>query len=459
MTQVQFPSPEVEFILGPQLKSGTDPRAAWYDEVEQRRGIYWAERMLSKDWRGATPDASDDLTVADNHYDLPRALYQVHYRTGDPKFLDLGRRTADRWWESPSIGLGDDTSVPGDEDAVPGNQKPPPIYSALAGLMLRALDGRPELWGFLDQKCRAEMDNWIKARVANPVLYSDLRDSGYVQLYAVLLAKVLPDAFDLYANGTDKPSTGRVTDGAARRAAYLADAEHAAVNYFGRLQWPDGSWRWSLWDGTMKDFEQPFMLGIYFESVTALHGLTTKADVKASLLTQLTRGCEHLYRDTYRNRATSYYFPLSLQTWANEDRHLHTSFIHAFGFAYKVTGEAKWKQQGDELWDSAFGGSDGKRALMDSVYHPKEWSMEVRTSGRYPAYTATAVAPAPVPLPTPAPQPTPAPALPEYSDWIGWPKTETAQQSLWQSWYAKGYACYQHDPRAARVKFRRFPAK
>jgi uncharacterized protein (TIGR03437 family) len=410
---VQYPDERVAFIIGPQVRSGTDPAAAWFDEVSPRRARYWAERMLSKDWNNSTAITTDDLSVADNHYDLALCLYVGYYRTGDPELLTLARRVADRWWDS--------VYLRGGSEFVPGGYQPSPIYQAFAGLMLRALDGRPEMWGRLDSKIRAEFDVWIKPRVGNPTLYSDLRDLGYVQLYAVLLAKVLPDSYTLYANGTNLPATGQVTNGAARRAAYLADAEHAAVNYFGRLQQADGSWRWDLWDGSRRNFEQPFMLGIYFESVAALHQLTERPDVKASLVAQLTKGCEHLYRDTYvkevvpgltsNTRVTLYFYTREHNTEpANSDRHLTTSNIHAFGYAYKVTGDAKFKTWGDDLWDSAFGGSDGQRALLDSTYHPKEYTMEVRSAPRYLAWSTDATPPStPTPTPTPTPTTTPAP--------------------------------------------------
>ncbi|HEY9285749.1 MAG TPA: hypothetical protein VIP46_20025, partial [Pyrinomonadaceae bacterium] len=412
---VQYPDERVAFIVGPQVRSGTDPAAAWFDEVAARRARYWAERMLSKDWNNSTASTTDDLSVADNHYDLAFCLYVGYYRTGDPELLSLARRVADRWWESVYIGRG--------SESVPGPFQPPPIYQAFAGLMLRALDGRPEMWGRLDSKVRSDYNVWIKGNVGNSTLYSDLRDLGYIQLYAVLLARVLPDSYALYAGGTHQPATGQVADGAARRAAYLADAEHAAVNYFGRLQQGDGSWRWNLWDGSRRNFEQPFMVGIYFESVAALHQLTERPDVKASLVAQLTKGCEHLYRDTFvkevvpglttNTRVTLYFYTREQNDDPTaSDRHLTTAYIHAFGYAYKVTGDARFKTWGDDLWDSVFGGSDGQRSLLDSTYHPKEYTMEVRSASRYLAWSAegpAAATPTPTPTPTPTATPTPTP--------------------------------------------------
>ena len=56
------------------------------------------------------------------------------------------------------------------------------------------------------------------------------------------------------------------TDGAAKRATYLSQTEDTAVNFFGRLQWPDGSWRWNedgeKPDDQLRNIEQPFMGGV-----------------------------------------------------------------------------------------------------------------------------------------------------------------------------------------------------
>jgi hypothetical protein len=389
---IRFPNAQTAFIIGPQARAGSDPMASYFDEVVSRRAVFWAKDLLGKDYNNRTPDGGDDLTVAQNHYDLALCLYVLHYRTGDPVLLDYARKVADRWWESQFVGLG--------SWEVPGPSRPGPLYSGLAGLMLRALDGRPEMWGYIDEQTRQMMNTWIVGQIQSPRLYSDLRDLGYIQLYAVQLAKVLPDKFDIYRNGSNKPATEHVTDGSKRRAQYLADAERAAVDYFGRLQQPDGGWRWQLWQPdpmipTGTPVEQPFMLGIYLESVVALHQLTQKESVKASLVNQLTRACRHLYEEAYlktqvpeqryRYRAIQYWYPMELnkgQYYA--DRHLHTSTIHAFGYAYKVTGDSKFKQWGDELWDASFGSkSDGMRGLLDSTSHTKEFTMEVRSAPRY----------------------------------------------------------------------------
>src|SRR5688572_3818675 len=43
--QVAYANAEVEFIVGPQSRSGSDPSASWYDEVAARRAKFWAEKF------------------------------------------------------------------------------------------------------------------------------------------------------------------------------------------------------------------------------------------------------------------------------------------------------------------------------------------------------------------------------------------------------------------------------
>jgi hypothetical protein len=203
-------------------------------------------------------------------------------------------------------------------------------------------------------------------------------------------------------------------DGAARRAKYLADAENVAVNYFGRLQEPDGSWRWRAWNpepallkkieerraaGRGDKFEQPFMAGIYMEAAVALHRLTRSAEVKAALQGQMARHAEHLMRDCYVASQTPgltsiprvllYFYPREFVFDPTaSDRHLTTSVIHTFGYLYAVTGDQRYKTWGDELWDSCFAVNpkDGLRSGLDEGYHLKLFTGEFRSSGRYLAW-------------------------------------------------------------------------
>jgi hypothetical protein len=73
-----------------------------------------------------------------NYYDNVAAYYALYYRSGIDDYLTAARTFADRWWESPMIDQG---ALPQDY----GFTATARSVSAL-GLVLRALDGRPDMW-------------------------------------------------------------------------------------------------------------------------------------------------------------------------------------------------------------------------------------------------------------------------------------------------------------------------
>ena len=353
--------------------------------------------------------ANTDRYYSDNYYDTVLVQYINYYRTGDARFLAYARKMADARWHSQWIG---DGTVTG------GSWHLPPRSAAFAGLMLRALDGRPEMWDYLEREVRTNFELWVYQHKNNSTLYYDIREDGYAQLYAVLLAKVLPDSYPLYGNGTLQASTGMATDGAARRSTFLSQTEDTAVNFFGRLQQADGSWRFNVDSEGVVNAEQPFMSGLYLESVVLLHQLSTNTNVKTNLVNQLTRSVNHLFNDTYEKndpvtnfpsykwRGTFYYWgggtvaepnkfsPPSPRTTAcglancgdgsvTMARHLNSTIHHAFGYAFFVTGNQLYKDMGDEMFDASYGDQvDGIHCLANSGWG-KDYAMNYRASGRY----------------------------------------------------------------------------
>jgi len=280
--------------------------------------------------------------------------------------------------------------------------------------MLRALDGRPEMWDYLQRQARSAFDNWVGLRLQDPTLYYDLREDGYAQLYAALLAKVLPDSYDSYPQGTLAAPSGRVTDGAQKRSSFARDAGRAAVEFFGRLQKPDGSWRWDVEGMGLVNVEQPFMLGIYLEAVVALDRVTQDPAVKASLRAQLEKAVRHLYGQAYRGseavpdlpqyrwRGVWYFWgggtkeqPTLYERGEGERisggstgmiqqvRHLNATLHHAFGYAYALTGDGEYLRMGEEVFDASYGDRvDRIRGLADDG-RAKNYAMNFRASGRY----------------------------------------------------------------------------
>ena len=357
-----------------------------------------------------TYGANTDHYYLANYYDTALVQYLNYYRTGDPRFREYARKTADAFWHSMWIG---------DGTVSEGINHLPPRAMAFAGLILRALDGRPEMWDYLDREVRATFENWVYRRRHDAKLYYDIREDGFAQLYAVMLARVLPDSYPRHPNGTLQAQTGLATDGAAKRATYLSQTEDTAISFFGRLQRPDGSWRWDA-DGSSnpaeqnRDIEQPFMVGLYLESVVLLHQVTKNPQVKLKLIDQLTRSVRHLYLDAfeskhpvtdlppYRWRSLVYfwgggtvanpkqYSPPAPSTSANKDRgqvtaarHLNSTIHHVFGYAYYVTGDRTYKEMGDDVFEASYGDRiDGLHCLADSG-KAKDYDMNYRASGRY----------------------------------------------------------------------------
>ena len=75
-----------------------------------------------------------------NYYDNVMGFYALYYRTGNTTYLEAARKLADRFWTSPTI----------DRGAACGIDTGAGCFAARAwsslGLVLRALDGRPDMW-------------------------------------------------------------------------------------------------------------------------------------------------------------------------------------------------------------------------------------------------------------------------------------------------------------------------
>ena len=449
---VQFPSAEVEFIVGPQLKSASSLNPfPWFDQNAISRGsqlgnefpasppyrqltgtislirgqpsvvgtgtrfktelpapvnqfnffvrdiqggvqTYYIASIaddthltLTQPWQPATQTGRSVFTATGdefneylnlNYYDQGLIQYINYYRTGDERFLTHARKIADSWWRMPFIGEG--------KTAVDNSLAP--RHASLSGLMLRALDGRPEMWPWLVNYTRGMFDLWVGQRVKYPALYYGAREGGYMLLYAANLAKVHPQR--------------------EVRAEFEKKALDAAVNWYARVQFPDGSWRWGddAWQG---DASQPFHVGLLLEGMIAVHRLTNDERVKASIL----KGTEALYKTGYNERGwrAMYYqvfgsykdgtrcdqgcgaaanrFPPSDVNQIAEARQLNATVIHTFGYAYAITGDEKFRQWGDEIFDATFGAKDKYRGL--AFARAKEYDESYRSAGKYLAWRLT----------------------------------------------------------------------
>ncbi|HKU77039.1 MAG TPA: hypothetical protein VJR02_24220 [Pyrinomonadaceae bacterium] len=446
---VKFPSAEVEFIAGPQLKAGSSLNPApWFDQTASSKGLEHGNRFpadppaqvltgsvsvtkgskaivgtntrFRADFAGAPysyhiiiqdagntqrdyivasveddthltisvvweqPNASGrtfskvsgdqlDEYINLNYYDQGFCQYINYYRTGDSRFLTYARKIADSWWKTPFIGEGN-TDV---------TSSLAPRNISLNGLILRALDGRPEMWPWITKFVREQFDTWVGLRVSYPGFYYGIRDPGYMILFAANLARVHPD-----------PKV---------RAEFRQKALNAAVNYYARLQAPDGGFYFEL--DTLDKTTQPFQVGLLAEGLIAVHRLTGDETVKKAIL----KSAEHQYLRCFNAQgwrgmyyfiggktkdkgescengcgAAANRFPPADAGLVSEVRQLNGTAIHQFGYAYLISKDPKYRKWGDDIFDASFSGRDGYRGL--AAARAKEYNESFRSAGKYLAW-------------------------------------------------------------------------
>jgi hypothetical protein len=422
-----------ELILGPHVKAGTDPRAAWFDKTMLERGKAHGEAFPAVP---PTGDAFNQYEL-DHYYDLGLAMDIIHARTGDPAFKTLFETVTDSWWKSLRI---DEGRVRNFMDG----GGPAPRHSGLGSLMLRAAS-RPEMWDWIKEYIRAQLQRWILLRLNNAGLWYGPREGAFTLQGAAWLSVAMPDSYPI-AGGT-------ATDGAAVRAE-MRESVAKAVEYYRVRQSPDGSWRstedYRLEDGgTLLQTMQPFMVGLLMQSLADTHRAHPDEAVRASALAQISKAAHHLYDGgPYRKgevagmpgvrwRAFFYVYhggttvnptrfengvglPWSAETgsdwgWSTvkQERQGISLILPTYGYLYAVTKDPWFKTAGDDLWDAAYGETDGQRSLMDA--RAKEFNQHMRGAPKYLAWTSGETTPAPPPPPvvvTPTPTPEPPPPAP-----------------------------------------------
>jgi hypothetical protein len=80
-----------------------------------------------------------------NFYDNVAAFYSLYYRSGIDDYLIAARRLADRFWTSPQVDRGTSFNLNGSNVAWPARS------ASILGLVLRALDGRSDMWPGLEK--------------------------------------------------------------------------------------------------------------------------------------------------------------------------------------------------------------------------------------------------------------------------------------------------------------------
>lgn len=414
-----------ELILGPQASLDD----SWFTKTQLTKGKLLGEALPATP--PTDPIALNDYLVNRYYYDLGKSLYIAHKRSNDPVFLTLARKCVDSWWLYPEIDQGRKRLFPNVVQITPK-------FAHIGGLILRAIDGRPEMWDWIVAYTQAQLLIWLKWRLNNATVHFGVREGAFALQYAAWLSQVLPDSYPLQAGGM-------ATNGAQIRAQLLADVELISTDHYGRLQYADGSWRWNDVDtkdadgGTLVGITQPFMIGLLMLALADVHQITTKTTVKENIKNQILKACRHLYSDgPYRKDDPTPYDPskrwrcfwylyhggttvnptkFARGGWSLPGKNIYEvsdarqsigPVVAAYGYAYKISGDLFFKTAGDEMWDAAYNGTDGIRNLFDT--DGKGYNQNARRAGSYLVWAGQpAVQPTPIPAPTPVPTPTPAP--------------------------------------------------
>lgn len=476
------------FITGPLTQIGD----TYFDQIQVTRGkTHGAACPVTP----PTDDNGLNSFILLNYYDLPLTMYIAYKRTGDQVFLDYFRKAADAWWQHPTwIGEG---SI----RLWPDSAAPPPRHVGLGGLILRAKDGRPEMWDWIVAYTQAHLDIWCKLRINNDQLWYGPREVAFSLQHAAWVAGTLPDSF---------PNAAQI------KAQLINDLENLVVNYTGRLQYPDGSWRdtsewldnvmavlaadapagtaqlkvvpltfplsagqkvgfWnggltkttkaqpagstvidveplsvsrvrndflSIDDGTMVSSMQPFIVGLLADALVDVHQVVGSDAAKESAKNQILKACRHLYSDGpyakdlieqrsgKRVRGFHYFFhggttlnPTKYEHgdmvapwtdlegwWLASTRQAISTILPAFAYAFKLSGDTYFKDAYNEMYDSAYSGSDGFRAMLDDT--AKNYNQHCRRVPASLGWIGGAPLPQPIPTPIPVPAPTPTPTPP-----------------------------------------------
>jgi hypothetical protein len=156
-------------------------RYNWANDVVDGSGFNYSDDLAGGTWGYNIAPA--------NYYDNVAAFYALYYRSGIVDYLTAARKLADRFWTGPGIDRGQDYAVAGNTGGSNGGF--PNRSMSLLGLVLRALDGRPDFWTPLNNtfyvtKNKYALDydaEWVPAMWDGREEAYELAEMAYCALY------------------------------------------------------------------------------------------------------------------------------------------------------------------------------------------------------------------------------------------------------------------------------------
>lgn len=251
-------------------------------------GVSYRREILNVDGTGF-----DGVIEKLMYYDFGYALYQSSYKHQDQvagaTIGDYADRIAKLWWDHPINATARRAGVVTDHGIIwPGSR-----HAALATFFTWALRGCPgasfpntdtNVWAYAKDVATAAWMQWLEGHESYDHVPYDTRDGGYALHWCVMLSVLHPDA--------------------TVRADFQAKALSAAINYFIRLQYADGTWRapeaWRNCTTTLVGYPamQPFLVALLVNALIDLHrsikGDATLATQAATVLASIKQGIRGL---------------------------------------------------------------------------------------------------------------------------------------------------------------------
>lgn len=170
-------------LLGPLVRFGANPWP-WFDDrhrAEADQQIGNLDTYYGAYWDPASPAYGSDTargawlynSAPANYYDNVAAYYALYYRSGLDDYLLAARKLADRFWVSPMVNSGTTCNA----WVGMGSCYPARSLSVL-GLVLRAADGRADMWPGLHTIFESYRSYYLE--VADPAWGMwDIREMAY----------------------------------------------------------------------------------------------------------------------------------------------------------------------------------------------------------------------------------------------------------------------------------------